>query len=229
VPAAEHILLESDFRQVPDLRAARKVHAHAAFRSRLRRRALQLAIIDYYYLSVRARSGSTRLEYVLDLRFVAPPRVLRHIAWRWIVAALLLTALAYEIIVRLGSAATPWWQQHWVTGYAVVAGAWAVATLGAVYRTTTTVRLCSTEGGARVLEYTGGLGTLRGVRRFVATVAAHIRLAAAARRGAKAEHLRDAMREHLRLRELGVLSEQEYQTAKVRILQQHSPAARTPV
>jgi len=188
---------------------------------------VQLEIIDYYYLSVRSRSHSTRLEYVLDLRFVDTPRVSRHIAWRWITAAFLLTGLAYETVVRLGSSAAPWWQRHWLTVYTAVAGAWAVATLVAVYRTTETVRLFSTDGAARVLECTGGLGTLRGVRRFMAKVAAHIRLAAAARRSTRAEHLRDEMREHLRLKELGVLSEQEYETAKARILDQHSPAARS--
>jgi len=93
--------------------------------------------------------------------------------------------------------------------------------------TTETVSLSTSAGAARVLECTGGLGTLRGVRRFMRKVTAHIRLAAAARRSTKAEHLRDEMREHLRLKELGVLTEQEYSAAKVRILDQHSPAARS--
>ena len=47
---------------------------------------------------------------------------------------------------------------------------------------------------------------------------------AAARRHTKAEHLRDEMREHQRLRELGVLSEGDYEVSKARILGQHSPA-----
>src|SRR5436305_9594979 len=63
MPTTEHILLESDFRQVPDLRDARTVHARLEFRSRLRRRVLQLEIIDYYYLSVRSHSRCrTRLR-----------------------------------------------------------------------------------------------------------------------------------------------------------------------
>src|SRR6266853_4465094 len=74
MPTTEHILLESDFREVPDLQDARTVHARLEFRSRLRRRVLQLEIIDYYYLSVRSHSHSILLEYVLDLRFVDAPR-----------------------------------------------------------------------------------------------------------------------------------------------------------
>jgi hypothetical protein len=225
--AAEHILLESDDREVPDPRAARKVHAQIAFRSRLRRRVLRLEIINYYYLSVCGQSRSAGLEYVLDLRFVRAPQVSRHISWRWITASLLLTALIYGI-VKLGPLAPPWWQRHWLAGFAALTGVWAVATLVAVYRTTATVRLFSTVGAATLLEFTGGLGTLRGMRRFMTKVAAHIQLAVAARRSTKAGHLRDEMREHARLKELGVLPEPEYESAKARILGRHSPVARSP-
>jgi len=224
LPVAEHILLESDFREVPDLRAPRKLHARIAFHSRLRRRSMQLEIIDYYYLAVRSQSRSGSLEYVLDLRFVEAPRMSRHISWRWITASLLLAGVAYAIL-HFGRAPAPWWQRHWLSVCAAVIGACAAATLVAVYRTTATIRLFSTDGAARLLEYTGGLGALRGVRGFTAKVAAHVRLAAAARRGTRAEHLRDEMREHARLRELGVLSEPEYESAKARILGKHSPAA----
>jgi hypothetical protein len=55
---------------------------------------------------------------------------------------------------------------------------------------------------------------------------AHIRLAAAARRPTKGEHLRDEMREHQRLRELGVLSVSDYEQSKARILGQHAPGRR---
>jgi len=55
---------------------------------------------------------------------------------------------------------------------------------------------------------------------------AHIRLAAAARRHTKAEHLRDEMREHQRLRELGVLSVGDYEVSKARILGQHASGRR---
>jgi hypothetical protein len=229
MPKTEHILLESDFRHVPDLRDARMVHARIEFRSRLRRRVLQLEIIDYYYLSVRSHSRSILLEYVLDLRFVDVPRRLRHISWRWITFSLVLIALASGNGSQFDPAATPWWQHEWLPVRVTVIGVWAFATLVGVYRTTETVSLLSTYGAARLLECTGGLGTFQVSRRFMAKLAAHIRLASGARRPTKAEHLRDEMREHLRLKEIGVLSAGEYETAKVRILDQHPPAAQPPV
>jgi len=229
MPRTEHILLESDVRQVPDLRDARTVHARIEFRSRLRRPTLQLEIIDYYYLSVRLRSRATLLEYVLDLRFVDAPRRLRHISWRWIAVSLVFMAVASGIASRIGASTTPWWRHDWLMPCVAAIGAWALAVLVAVYRTTETLSLVSTIGAARLLDCTGGLGTFRDLRQFMAKLAAHIRLAAGARRSTKAEHLRDEMREHVRLKEIGVLSAGEYEKAKVRILSQHSPAAQPAV
>jgi hypothetical protein len=222
----EHILLESDFREVPVLQDARTVHARMEFRSRLRRRVLQLEIFDYYYLAVRSQSRSILLEYVLDLRFVDAPRPLRHIAWRWISFSLLLMTLASGIVLRINSSATPLWQYSWLLPvWITVIVVWAFATLVSVYRTTETVVLCSTHGAARLLDCAGGLGTFRVFRPFMAKLAAHIQLAAAVRRRTKAEHLRDEMREHVRLKEIGVVPAEAYETAKARILGQHSPAA----
>jgi hypothetical protein len=229
MPKTEHILLESDVREVPDPRDARTVHARIEFRSRLRRRVLQLEIIDYYYLSVRSHSRSVLREYVLDLRFVDAPRWLRHISWRWIAFSLVLIILASGIASQIVASATPWWQHGWLRACVIAVVAWAFATFVGVYRTTETVCLFSTHGAARFLECTGGLGTFHDFRRFMAKLAAHIRLASGARRSTRAEHLRDEMREHLRLKESGVLSEAEYETAKTRILEQHSPAAQPTV
>jgi hypothetical protein len=229
MPKSEHILLESDSRQVPDLRDARTVHARMEFRSRLRRRVLQLEIIDYYFLSVRSFSRSAPLEYVLDLRFVEAPRRLRHISWRWIIFSLVFMALATACAWLFHPFAAPWWQRHGLAMGVIVVGVWAFATLVSVYRTTETYSLFSTYGAARLLECTGGLGTFQAFRRFMATLSAHIRLASGARRRTKAEHLRDEMREHLRLKEVGALSAGEYASAKARILEQHSAAAQPRV
>jgi hypothetical protein len=225
----EHILLESDDREIPALRQARKVHADVELRSRLRRRVLQLKVIDYYYLAVRSRSRSAVLEYVIDLRFVAtPPLLSRRIAWRWITASLVLLALITGIAVHIGSSATPWWRHDWLRACAAVTGLWAVTTLIAAYRTTETVRLLSTHGRATLLAFTGGIGTFHVARHFLTQLAAHLRLASGACRPTRAEHLRDEMREHQRLRDIGVLVAAEYEASKVRILAEHSKPARRP-
>jgi hypothetical protein len=189
-------------------------------------------IIDYYFLSVRCwRSGSMPTGYVLDLRFVDRRIELsRHVAWRWIVAALVLIGSALELVVRLGSVAHRWWQYDWPLPSIAVMTTGIVAAVMAVLSTTETVKVYSGNGRATVLEFSGGLGTLRALRIFMAKLAAHTRFAAGARRASRAGRLSDEMREHARLKVLGVLSHREYEAAKARILGQHSiprsPASR---
>ena len=209
---------------MPELRDARKSHGRLELRSRLRRRVLQLEIIDYSYLSVRSRTGVTGLEFSLDLRFARAPQLSRHIAWRWMAASLVLFVVPALIVSAIHASA--WWRQEWLPVSLTLAAAWAGATFVCVYRTTETLSLVSTCGAARLLEFTGGPGTFRALRPFVAKLTAHIRLASAARRRTKAEHLRDEMREHQRLRELGVLSVSDYEASKARILGQHARGRR---
>jgi hypothetical protein len=223
MPASEHILLESDDRKVPDRLSARKVHARVGLESRLRRRGLQLEIIDYYFLAVRSwRARAPQAAYVLDLRFVdATPRFARHIAWRSLATALLLMTLAAASAAWAGPFTSGTGLHNWLVPCLTAMGLATLAILTCAYRTKETVTVYSVNGRARLLEYTGGLGTSRSLRLFNAKLAAHIQLAAAERRRSRSEYLRDEMREHFRLKELGILSMEEYEAAKARILSQH--------
>jgi hypothetical protein len=64
---------------------------------------------------------------------------------------------------------------------------------------------------------------LRAIRTFLPRLEAHLRIAGARRR-AGADHLRDEMREHFRLKEAGALTEAEYEAAKKKILATHGVA-----
>ena len=220
--AAEHILLESDDRKVPHPRSSRRRHARIELQSRLRRRALQLELVDYYYLVVRSyRSRSVAAEYVLDLRFVdAAFLSSRHFASRWLLAALVLGALAGAMVFRIsGSAAVG----EWLTACGVVVGMAVTAAVIGLYRTTETISMYSAHGRAKLFEFTAGLGAERAFAPFTGKLRAHIQLATASRRALRCEHLRDEMREHFRLRQKGVLSLEEYEASKRRILAEHSP------
>jgi len=221
----EHILLESEVREVPDPRYSRKMHGRVEVRSRLRRKSLHLELIDYYYLVVRVyRSRSLSAEYVLDLRFLdSSLEFSRRVASRWILATLTLAALATGIVLRVGSAPA---SNDWLVACAVACGMAIGAAVVCLYRTTETIELYSSHGRARLLRFTSGIGAIRALKPFRAKIAAHIKLAIAARRPLKWQHLRDEMREHFRLRETGVLSEDEYETSKGYILSGHSKGRR---
>lgn len=221
--ATEHIVLESDERRVPALRTARKVHSRLRVQSSVRRRASELALIDYCYLSVRTwRSRSPDAQYVLDLRFVDPAlRLSRHVAWRFLAASAVLAVLAVALAWRISASSTPW-RHEWLLPLGGLFGLAVCAALVGLYRTTKILVLFSVSGRARLLELTGGVGSFRAMRSFSRTLAAHVRIASARRRRSRAEHLRDEMREHLRLKEAGVLSEKEYEMSKARILAKHA-------
>jgi len=223
MPQGEYILLESDEQHtVPHPRASRKRHARVEAPDRIRRRVLRLEIFDYYYLAVRVqRAQSVTAEYVLDLRFVDPSvRMSRHIATRWLVATLVLAALAVAIGLRVQGSAAP---GNWLVACLIASTLAVGAGFVCAYRTTETLAVFSIHGRARLLEYTGMLGLGRALRPFLIKLSAHVRIAIAARRRSKALHLRDEMREHARLHETGVLSKPEYEAGKVRILAAHAP------
>ena len=187
-------------------------------------RRLELAIIDYYYLAVRTgRTGSAR-EYVLDLRFIDHSiRATRHIPWRCILVTGALSGIAAFSVWEVFSATALWWQQHRFALCATTLGLTACAALVCAWRTTETLSLRSLHGGATLLEFTGGLGTLRASRRFALKLAAHIQFAIANGRDTKAKNLRDEMREHFRLREAGVISQEQYEASRAQILALHAP------
>ena len=221
--ASEHIVLEAETREVPELQSRRRVHASLQCRSRLRRRSLHLSIIDYYYLGIRVgQSGAAAREYVLDLRFVDPSFALtRQIPWRCIWTALALTAATGAGAMWYAAEAASRARYLAAEVSATLFAGATLAYLAVAVRLVETVALHSIHGRIAVLEYRGGVGTLRRIRPFMRKLGAHVRLAAAARRSTRAEHLRDELREHYRLKEAGVLAGETYDASKARILAQH--------
>ena len=213
-------------REVPELRTARKIHARLQVCSRLRHRTIELTVFDYYYLSVRRSHSSREIsQFVLDLRFVDPAlRLHRHLPWRWMSVSAVLVALAVAVAWRIGASPTRWWQHDWLPAFGALSGLTICAALVSWYRTTETLTLFSVCGRAKLLELTGGIRTFQAIRCFSQQLAAHLRIAIARRRLSRAEHLRDEMREHFRLRDAGVLPEAEYEISKGRILRSHAAA-----
>lgn len=223
-PRAEHVCLESDETAVPDVRGARKIQAGVKVRSRVRGGSLALDVFDYHFLAVDAqRRRAPPLQYALGLRFVDPAfGRTRHVPMRWLQATLGLLLLSAAAVWWLRASPVAWWEHRWITALVLLWSVTLCAALFCVYRTTETIALYSRHGHATLVEFVGGLGTFRAMRAFETKLAAHIRHSlAGARDTPKAQQLRDEMREHVRLRDLGVLSEEDYEASKGRILRQH--------
>jgi hypothetical protein len=223
---AEHISIESTPEETaaPIRRARGKVLATYTLKSPLRGCETELSLLEDHFVAVRcARPNTLPKKYDVDLRFVNPrPVRIREISWTWLIVTAGLIALAS------GTIATQWSlsPQPWLVPGIIAAFATLLvsALTGFLFmrRTTESLEFRSIHGEATLLSVTGGIGSARDGKRFFVALMKDINTAKAARPQEKPQFLRDEMREHHRLRELGVLSEEEYEQSKARILAEHA-------
>jgi hypothetical protein len=182
----------------------------------------ELSILEGHFLRVRVTTnrGAT-LAYQFDLRFADPAPVrVRRTPWVlvWVAAGL--------ASIGLAALAMAWPAIGETLGIGIT-GALFVALTGAaaawVYLrwTKESLQVRSAHGAAVLAIVTGRLGSADGHEKIFMDVARNIAAARQARPQEKPQFLRDEMREHYRLRRLGVLSEGEYESAKAAILAAH--------
>lgn len=223
---AEHISLESGHEENP---ATSKKRPHRVTRfsytlsSKLRGCVTQLSLLDEHYLMVQlTRPDTEPKKYDFDLRFANPkPMIVRHIAWFWLGLAVSLALLASCALWML-------WPQsaaEWLSPVLMTAVVALLASVGSVLmflrRTTESLEFTSVHGGVTLVSVTGAIGSGRDGKKFFVELIKSINAAKAARPQLPPVFLRDEMREHHRLRELGVLTEEQYENSKSRILASH--------
>lgn len=228
---AEHISLETqgDYlsdEQVDGLlrkRPLRKVRCDYVLESKLRGCVTKLALLEDHFLSVHmVRPDSEPKKYEFDLRFVnTKPVIVRHIAWFWLALALSLIALSATALWIL-------WPQSaagWIHPVPLTAIAALFAAAGSVVmflrRTTESLEFWSVHGQVTLVSVTGAIGSTQSGKKFFIELIKSIVAAKAARPQPPQRFLRDEMREHHRLRELGALSDAQYEASKSRILAAH--------
>ena len=195
------------------------------FDVKLRRRrngsALRLTLFDEGLLRVRRSTRRRRAqEYTVDVRFVDPTvHRTRQVAWRCLGVGAILSVVG-GLALWLTPATTTLWR--WVLpGATLISAAGLFSLLLFVYRTGDTLRVASLHGRAEVLRIEGGLRIHRRLRPFVAALQTAVSSARSGTRPGKPSFLRDEMREHQRLKIEGVLSTDDFELAKIRILSAH--------
>lgn len=224
---AEHISIEGGHDESlvasPKKRAHRPTRFNYTLESKLRGCATQLALLDDHFLSVQlTRPDSEPKKYDFDLRFAnAKPMIVRHVAWFWLALAVSLAALA-------GCALWMLWPQSaadWLSPVLITAVVALLASAGSVLmflrRTTESLEFTSVHGGVTLVSVTGAIGSARDGKKFFVELIKSINAAKTARPQPAHQFLRDEMREHHRLRELGALTQAQYDTSKSRILSSH--------
>lgn len=182
----------------------------------------ELSVLEGHYLGVRAVGPrGEACSYQFDLRFADPTPVrIRHVPWvrllsttGLIALGLVALALRWPAVVSALGVGTAF------VLFTVAIG--AAAGYGLLRWTTESLQLRSVHGNAVLVSLTGELGAARRYGPMFAELAGNVAAATLARPHVKPQFLRDAMREHYRLRELGVLSEQQYESSKAAILAAH--------
>jgi hypothetical protein len=183
---------------------------------------VELTVLEGHHLRVRT-SGvrGERLEYEFDLRFADPmPVRSRSVPWAWMLAAAILVATG------LGALLYAWPALMNLLG--VTGSAWLILSLAAAAAgfvglrwTVESLQLVSAHGRAPLVSVNGRLGSSGPHRKVFADLSQHVPAARKARSQKEPKFLRDEMREHYRLRELGVLSDKVYERSKAAILAAH--------
>jgi hypothetical protein len=222
---AEHISLEAetDIAAPPARPPHKKVRSTYILKSGLRDCRTELSLLDDHYLQVHAlRRGKEPQRYSIDLRYLnSQPLRVRRIAWMWwAVSGLLLIGTGVSLWLALSS--DPIITSAGFIAACVGAVATCGSTLLSVRQTTESLNFMSANGGATFVNVLGGVGSTKRGKTFFVSMIREIAAAKAARQQAKQQLLRDEMREHHRLRELGVLSEADYEASKARILKAHA-------
>lgn len=224
---SEDILLEcgdEDLleKQAPASPRSLTVERRFVLTNRVRRSRHELTLFQEGYLRVRrssrARPTSGRAEALLDLRYLDPRPVLSRVkAPKMLRAALALTAvgallgtLAYFSIAPLLTLSTAL-LAHAAAGVA----AWLF-----VLRSHERVVLRTNAGKVPVLTLQANLGCIGCCRALVPHLVSAIAKAQRSNAATKAAYLRQEMREHYRLRETGVCTDDLCATGTRRILAQ---------
>ena len=222
--AREHIHIEAEPGTVaaPTPHRRRKVRSSYVLKSRLRGCETEVSILEDHFIAVRTvRPDAQPRKYEVDLRFANPKPVrVRSISWFWLTLAASLGLLAAGGLWATWTDAGRWSSPIFLSALVTLLAAGG-ATIMFLRRTVESLEFVSMHGGATLVSVVGGIGSARAGKRFFIELIKSIIAAKAARPQERPQFLRDEMREHHRLRELGVLTEQQYEQSKARILASH--------
>ena len=224
IARGEHIHIEAEPGTVaaPAPSRRRKVRSTYVLKSRLRGCETEVSILEDHFVTVRTvRPDAEPRKYEVDLRFANPkPLLVRTISWFWLSLAACMVLLAAGGLLATWTDAGRWSSPIFLAALVLLLAS-AGATILFLRRTVESLEFVSMHGGATLISAVGGIGSARTGKRFFVELIKSINAAKAARPQERPQLLRDEMREHHRLRELGVLSEQQYEQSKARILASH--------
>ena len=213
---AEHVSLGDEY--VRRESSARTVSRKITIRDRLRGRVTTLTFFAEGFINVsqvsRGRKKASRTP--LDLRYLdAAPEVSRHHPRRFMQATGITAGIAVLLVaLAVAGIAAP----VMIPGAAIACAGAIITAISWFYRSHEEIRFYTLHGRALVMRLVAGRGYIRRYRKLLNTIANAIDTAADEIDEDTIAHLRAEMREHYRMKEIGLLSQQECSAATTRIL-----------
>lgn len=160
-------------------------------------------------------------EYHVELRFIDPAPVLsRSLPWVWLGSSLTLGSFSGALVHAAWSGSASATNPSGITGAVGALLALGVA-CAALRHCESRFELRSMNGRALVAILACRPGARPGAEQFFEALAASVGEARKRFAQTRSEFLRDEMREHRRLFELGVVPQDQYEAARARILAAH--------
>ncbi|MEJ2643580.1 MAG: hypothetical protein P8180_01390 [Gammaproteobacteria bacterium] len=219
----EHILLATD--EEPESRP-RKTDYKFRQSSRAKGYRVTYEIFNDHHLEVRVRRVHAKpRRYTIDLAFLSTEPIRRiNIEWPALTAALAATVATVLLVTYPHYAGPPPALTRWLP-VAIVTGTVAgVVGLFGLYRSSDKLVFHSQHGGAPLLELINRGRGNNEFQSFLQDITKRTRRARTQHYGTERDLLAAELREHRRLKEEAVISEDQYEAARSRILHCH----RTP-
>jgi hypothetical protein len=221
---AEEILLESNENLVrePSEESFARVTAQLVQIQKWKRQSVGTQILDNKYLFVKKYRRGRSTSYWVNLLFANPvPQRIQRIDWRWGLAALILFANSAGLI-----AVEHYWRLSakfiYFNSITIIMATLALISFLAMIYTSKNVLLFTTlNGHMPILSLAINNPSKTAFRSYVKTLSQSIERIQQQNAHRMKNQLANELAEHRRLKDNNVVSQQEYEQAKNRILSQH--------
>jgi signal transduction histidine kinase len=221
---AEVILLESseDHNQQPTEETFTRVTAQLAQVQKWKHISIGSRILDNRFLYVKKYFKRKTTAYWVNLLFLDPvPQQERQIDWRWAVAAFALLALSSSLVVVEYSFDLSAKFAYFNSISVLLATASIVSILALIYTARNSVFFTTLHGRTPVVSFINNQPSKDVFQAYVKTLGLCIEKVQTQNARNSTNRLANELAEHRRLKKEKIISAQEYEEAKNRILSQH--------
>lgn len=216
----EHILLTSEHNSDTATHTTQRNFVQASDSKGYR---AEYEIFNAHYVGVQiGKANKKTLDYTVDLTFLDPTPVRsRNIDWLFLNTALGLLAVTFLLYTYVQASAFPVLESPWFPLLILLGAGAFIAVLIGLHRSSDRILFYSRHGRAPLVDLLNNNPGKNEFQDFLQDLEQRIRQAQEGAYPNTREHLAAELREHRRLKDEAIISVEEYETVKRRILGSH--------